>query len=97
MSKTVAEITSHLVTLTNPCMNDNDKISLAMSVSTIQHEPDTATETIGRIISENGVTVRGAERIASYLARLIPVDSVKLRGRPRNAFTALFKKYCEEF
>lgn len=91
MTTHTANIVRHMAELVNPAMDDTDLIALAIAVEDAARAPEKALEAIGTVIASNGVTVRGAERVASYLARILSVDAGKLRGRPRKPFPALFR------
>lgn len=91
MTTHVVNVVQHVAELVNPAMADTDLIALALAVQAAASEPETALEAIGQVIADNGVTAHGAERVASYLARILSVDDEKLRDRPRKPFPALFR------
>lgn len=91
MTTHTVNVAGHIARLVNPAMPDTDLLALAIAVSTASTEPETALEAIGDIITDNGVTAAGAERVASYLARILSVDASKLHRRPRKPFPALFR------
>lgn len=91
MTTHTVNVAGHIARLVNPGMADTDLLALAIAVSTANTEPETALEAIGDIITDNGVTAAGAERVASYLARILTVDESKLHRRPRKPFPALFR------
>lgn len=97
MTTHTINIVSHIATLVNPGMADADLIALAMAVQDATTAPETALESIGDIIADNGVTAAGAERVASYLARILTVDASRLRSRPRKPFPALFRAAKNKF